>query len=596
MPDLLSVRDLQVSFASPAGPIEAVRGVSFRVRPGGAVALVGESGSGKSVVSQAILGILPAPGQITGGQILYRDPRCDGSSIDLAALDPASRAFRALRGGAIALIFQEPMSALSPLHRIGDQIGEVLRLHRGAGRAEARKLAAEAMRLAGFPAPEAALDAYPFELSGGLRQRAMIAQALAGQPTLLIADEPTTALDVTIQAQILQLLRRLRAELGMALLLITHDLGVVANIADEVVVMQRGRVLESGPAAALFGTPRHPYLKALLDAVPRFADRALPEPAAPAPVLLEAAGLVKSFAGRNATGPVQRAVDTVDLTLRRGECLGLVGESGSGKSTLARLLLRALVPDAGTICFDGQDLATLHGAALHRFRRRAQYVFQDPNGALDPRMSAFDILAEPLIIHRLGQAAERRERVEAIAELVGLDPHWLSRYPHSFSGGQRQRLGIARALVLEPALVICDEPVSALDVRVQAQILDLLGELRARLGLTYLFISHNLAVVAAVADRIAVMCAGRIVELAPRQALFEHPVHPYTQALLAAVPVPDLACRLDFDRICAGTPGDPAGWPPPFTRDGAHRPGPIDLGDGHVIEAAEGSSRAGTIY
>ena len=579
MADLLTVRDLQVSFASPAGPIEALRGISFRVRPGSCVALVGESGSGKSVASQAILGILPEPGRITGGQILYRD---GGEVIDLARLDPNGSGFRRLRGRAIAIIFQEPMSALSPLHRIGDQIGETIRLHRGVARGEVRKLAADMLRLAGFPTPEAALDSYPFELSGGLRQRAMIAQALAGQPALLIADEPTTALDVTLQAQILQLLRRLQGELGMALLLITHDLGVVANLAEEIVVLQRGRVLESGPAEALFADPRHDYLKALLHAVPRMGqDR--PARAVPEAALLEAKGLTKQFTQRHA--PARRVVDSVDLTLHRGECLGLVGESGSGKSTLAKLLMAALEPDAGTIRFAGEDVLALTGPALQGFRRRVQYIFQDPFAALDPRMSAFEILAEPLVIHRLADGPERRRRVEAAAELVGLDPAWLNRFPHSFSGGQRQRLGIARALVLEPELMICDEPVSALDVRVQEQILDLLRDLQARLGLTYLFISHNLAVVDAVADRIAVMCAGRIVELAPRKTLFEAPVHPYTQALLAAIPQADLAARLDFDHICAGTPGDPGSWPYPFTRGAGVTP--IDLGDGHVIEASE---------
>ena len=586
MEDLLQVVDLQVRFETQAGPIEAVRGVSFRVKPGGSVALVGESGSGKSVISQAILGILPVPGRIHGGRILYRDPRRAGAPIDLAALDPDCRAFRGLRGAGLAIIFQEPMSALSPVHRIGDQIGEALRLHRQVGRAESRRLVAELLALAGFPAPDTAVDAYPFELSGGLRQRAMIAQALAGRPCLLLADEPTTALDVTVQAQILQLLDRLRAELGMALLLITHDLGVVANIAEEIVVLRRGRVMESGPAEALFVEPRHPYLKALLHAVPRLGQT---RPAAPeaGPVLLAARGLVKRFTARRGADPARAAVDGVDLELYRGECLGLVGESGSGKSTLAKLLLRALTPESGTVCFAGTAVSGLRGAALHGFRRRAQYVFQDPNGALDPRMSAFEIIAEPLIIHGPGAPGARRARVEQVAALVGLEPGLLGRFPHSFSGGQRQRIGIARALVLEPELLVCDEPVSALDVSIQAQILALLQDLRTRLGLTYLFISHNLAVVDALADRIAVMCAGRIVELAPRRTLFERPVHPYTQALLAAIPLPDPAAKLDFARICAGTPGDPASWPPPFTRDAAHCPGLIDLGAGHLVEALE---------
>jgi peptide/nickel transport system ATP-binding protein len=609
MIDLLDIRDLKVSFATPAGPFEAVRGVSFRVPQGGTVALVGESGSGKSVVSQAIMGILPAAGSITGGQILFADPKAS-RPVDIAALDRNGPALREIRGGSISIIFQEPMTSLSPLHTVGDQISEALLLHRKTTKAAALDLTAEMLRLVGFKDPRKALATYPFELSGGLRQRAMIAMALVCRPALLIADEPTTALDVTIQAQILKLIQDLQAELGMALLIITHDLGVVANVAEEVVVMYRGRIVEQGTARDLFTDPRHPYLKALLAAVPRFdmgpGDRLVPireippisetkylapraivqaEGAAP---LLTISGLTKSYATRKGGEPV-KAVDGISLQIETGECLGLVGESGCGKTTLSKMLLRAVTPDAGQVLFrDGDteiDVLALEGKDLTRFRRRVQYVFQDPFSALNPRMNVFDILAEPLLVHGIGDAAERRARVEELVQLVGLDRNQLKRYPHSFSGGQRQRIGIARALALNPDLLICDEPVSALDVSIQAQVLNLLKDLQQRLGLTYLFVSHNLAVVDYVADRIAVMCAGRIVELAPRRTLFREPRHPYTKALLAAVPTPDLDRKLDFDALMGGKASNPAAWPLPYTRDETHHPVPVDLGGGHWVDA-----------
>jgi peptide/nickel transport system ATP-binding protein len=611
MPDLLQVRDLKVSFATPAGPFEAVRGVSFRVPQGGTVALVGESGSGKSVVSQAIMGILPPAGNITAGQILFADPKAPGP-IDIAALDRDGPALRAIRGGSISIIFQEPMTSLSPLHTVGDQISEALLLHRETTRKAALDLTAEMLRLVGFKNPQKALSTYPFELSGGLRQRAMIAMALVCRPSLLIADEPTTALDVTIQAQILKLIQDLQAELGMALLIITHDLGVVANVAEEVVVMYRGKIVEQGTARDLFTDPRHPYLKALLAAVPRFdmgpEDRLVPIREIPpisetrflsgramahadnAPPLLTIDGLTKSYATRRGGEPV-KAVDGINLQVETGECLGLVGESGCGKTTLSKMLLRAITPDAGAVTFrDGDqeiDVLALEGEGLTKFRRRVQYVFQDPFSALNPRMNVFDILAEPLVVHGIGDAAERRARVEELVQLVGLDRNQLKRYPHSFSGGQRQRIGIARALALNPDLLICDEPVSALDVSIQAQVLNLLKDLQSRLGLTYLFVSHNLAVVDYVADRIAVMCAGRIVELAPRRTLFRAPQHPYTKALLAAVPTPDLNHKLDFDALMGGKASNPAAWPLPYTRDETHNPAPVDLGGGHWVEALE---------
>jgi peptide/nickel transport system ATP-binding protein len=447
-----------------------------------------------------------------------------------------------------------------------------------------------------------------------LRQRAMIAMALICRPALLIADEPTTALDVTIQAQILKLIKDLQAELGMALLIITHDLGVVANMAEEVVVMYHGKVMESGTLDDIFRDPTHPYLQALLRAVPRFHMgqderlvplREIPPPsgrmiAAPPPwpegadaagPLLKVSDLSKRFRIRKATGSggVILAVDDVNFEIRRGECLGLVGESGCGKTTLSKMIMRALSPDSGKILFNDRgkivDVLALEGERLTKFRPHVQFIFQDPFSSLNPRMTVFDILSEPLLIHGIGDAHERAEVVKELMQLVGLNAQFLKRYPHSFSGGQRQRIGIARALALKPDLLICDEPVSALDVSIQAQVLNLLKDLQAKLGLTYLFISHNLAVVDYIADRIMVMCAGRIVEMAPAALLFRNPLHPYTKALLAAVPEPNPDYRLSFDKLMEGKASQPAAWPAPFTINEAHRPGLIDIGDGHFVRA-----------
>ena len=436
MTDLLSVRDLHVEFRVAEGLIRAVRGISFRVRPGGTVALVGESGSGKSVVAQTIMGILPRPAHITRGEILFADPRLPGT-VDIAKLPPESRAMRAIRGGNISIIFQEPMTSLSPLHTVGNQVGEAVMLHRDVGTAEARELTRDMLRLVGFPDPARALDTYPFELSGGLRQRAMIAMALICRPSLLIADEPTTALDVTIQAQILKLIRDLQGELGMAVLMITHDLGVVANVAEEVVVMYRGEVMEAGEMRDIFAEPRHPYLKALLRAVPRFhmhpGERLVPireiksaggkmldatsEPwpagADAAGPLLSVANITKRFETRKSgwfsrkpAGGGVLAVDDVSFEIRRGECLGLVGESGCGKTTLSKILMRALKPDTGAILFNDRgsrvDVLGLDGDDLIKFRRKLQFIFQDPFSSLNPRMTVYDIVAEPLIIHDIG--------------------------------------------------------------------------------------------------------------------------------------------------------------------------------------------------
>jgi peptide/nickel transport system ATP-binding protein len=617
--DLLTIRSLAVSFHVDGGVVDAVRGVSFRVAPGSTVALVGESGSGKSVVSQAIMGILPRSAVIRDGQILFADPNLPGTVTDIAALRRNSRVMQSIRGGRISIIFQEPMTALSPVHTIGDQIGEALHLHRRVGSSEGRELVKDMLRLVGFPDPDRALATYPFELSGGLRQRAMIAMALICRPALLIADEPTTALDVTIQAQILKLMCDLQVELGMALLIITHDLGVVANMADEVVVMYHGKVMECGTLDDIFRTPSHPYLRALLHAVPRFhmapgerlvpireikpatgqmlaAKEPWPDDADEAGPLLAVSRITKSYAvrrkgffGGQSQGVL--AVDNVGFEIARGECLGLVGESGCGKTTLSKIIMRALKPDTGRIVYNDRgslvDILALDDEALMTFRRKIQFIFQDPFSSLNPRMTVYDIISEPLIIHKVGTQQSRAEMVKELMELVGLDPRYLKRYPHSFSGGQRQRIGIARALALKPDFLICDEPVSALDVSIQAQILNLLKDLQAKLSLTYLFISHNLAVVDYIADRIAVMCAGRLVEIAPRELLFRNPMHPYTKALLAAVPEPDPDHPLDFGGLMEGKASNPAAWPPPFTIDANRRPQLMHLGQGHYVRATE---------
>ena len=594
---LLAIRDLRVTFSADEGEVQAVAGVSLDVPANKTVALVGESGSGKTVVSQAVLGILPANARITGGSIWFNDPLRDQGVLDLAAIPQDSPMRRAIRGGRISIIFQEPMSSLSPLHTIGDQIGEALRLHHNVDAASADMKTIDMLRRVGFPAPEQAIQFFPFELSGGLRQRAMIAMALICRPAILIADEPTTALDVTIQAQILKLMKDLQAEFGMSILFISHDLGVVANIADYIVVMYRGRVMERGTCADLLERPQHPYLRALLHAVPRLSTNASERLASlrevdvnanlsreevgaglrrgqGAGTILDVAGLRKVFLTRKAgwfssEGREVVAVDDIGFQVARGETLAIVGESGSGKTTVSKMIMRAVVPDRGKVVFHGADgpvdVLSLDEAALQRFRRHIQYIFQDPFGSLDPRMTVADIVAEPLVIHGVGSEAERAERVKRLLRAVVLDVRHMRRYPHSFSGGQRQRIGIARALALEPEILICDEPVSALDVSVQAQILNLLKDLQKALGLTYLFISHNLAVVKYVAQRIAVMCAGRMVELAPTDQLFANAQHPYTKALLAAVPEPDLDAPLNFAALASGRSSIPSQWPAPFT-------------------------------
>jgi ABC-type glutathione transport system ATPase component len=520
---LLAAETLSIVFEGADSSVRAVDGVSFALFAGRTLGLVGESGSGKSVTALALLGLVPPPGRVASGTVRYR-------GRPLAPSD--AKSWRAVRGRRIAMIFQEPMTSLNPVMSLGDQVAEAYRLHHGATRRQAWDEAVRLLDRVGIrDAPRRARD-YPHQFSGGMRQRAMIAMALAGGPEILLADEPTTALDVTVQAQILDLLRDLQTERRLAILFISHDLGVVADIAHDIAVMKEGRIVEHGPAARVLRTPRDDYTRRLLAALPRLeAENSGKTIRAATPPLLEVENVTLRF-----KGAPRPSVENASLAVGRGETLALVGESGSGKTTLARIAALLYRPDAGTVRFESEAVSHVSDSALDRFRQKVQMVFQDPFGSLDPRMTVGDIVAEPLAIHRLGTRAERRERVAYVLAQVGLEPAHVRRYPHEFSGGQRQRIAIARALVADPALVIADEPVSSLDVTIQARIVDLLIELRERLNLAYLFISHDLGIVSRIAHRVVVMRDGKIIETADKAELFARPKESYTRALLAAVP------------------------------------------------------------
>ena len=529
---LLKVTDLKVEFGPPSAPVAAVDGLGFEIARGETLVLVGESGSGKSLTALAVTRLLPAAARIAGGRVAL-------GGLDLFGLP--ERRLCEVRGKRIGFVFQEPQVALNPVMRVGDQVAEVLHQHLGLRGVALRRRVIEALDAVGIPDPERRARDYPHQYSGGMKQRAMIAIALAGEPELLIADEPTTALDVTLQAQILALLQAEQRRRGMGMLFITHDFGVAWQVADRVAVLQAGRLVESAPRDQFYRAPRHAYSRALFAALPRLERRpAVPSAAASTP-LLEVENLSVRFPVRSGllrrTVDYVRAVDGVSLTLAAGETLAIVGESGSGKTTMARGILRLLPLAGGSVRFRGEDLARLSEAELRRRRRHLQIVFQDSHAAMNPRMLVGDIVQEGMRAQGIGATRQAREaRVAELLREVGLDAAHARRYPHEFSGGQRQRICIARALAVEPALIVCDEPTSALDVSVQAQILDLLRDLQQRLGLAFLFITHNLGVVAQLAHRVAVMHQGVVVESGPVGEVLFAPRHPYTRQLLAAVP------------------------------------------------------------
>ncbi|MGB3817746.1 dipeptide ABC transporter ATP-binding protein [Achromobacter pulmonis] len=566
---VVQVNDLTVRFKTPERVVEAVRNVSFHVDRGETLAIVGESGSGKSVTSLALMRLVEyGGGRIVNGGMQLR--RRNGEVLDL--VNAPDSTLQRVRGADVAMIFQEPMTSLNPSFTAGSQIAEALQLHQGLDASAARAETLRMLERVRIPEARAILDRYPHQLSGGMRQRVMIAMALSCKPQLLIADEPTTALDVTIQAQILQLIRQLQEEMDMGVIFITHDMGVVAEVADRVLVMYRGDKVEEGGSDELFAQPRHAYTRALLSAVPRLgAMHGTDEPApfpllkvedaarqaepTPAPMalpstvrrdngpVLKVRDLTTSFDITGGIfGRVQKrvhAVEKVSFDLYPGETLSLVGESGCGKTTTGRSLLQLVKSKSGSIEFDGQNIGALRGSAMQTLRRHIQFIFQDPFASLDPRMTVGYSIMEPLLIHRVASGAKAEERVRWLMDKCGLAPEMIDRYPHEFSGGQRQRICIARALALNPKVVIADESVSALDVSIQAQIVNLLLDLQRELGVSFLFISHDMAVVERVSHRVAVMYLGQIVEIGPRRAIFENPQHPYTRKLMAAVPIAD---------------------------------------------------------
>ncbi|MGQ5692630.1 dipeptide ABC transporter ATP-binding protein [Rhodococcus erythropolis] len=526
---LLSVTDLQIAY----GAEPAVSGVSFTVGRGEVVAVVGESGSGKSTTAHAILGLLAGSGHVTGGTVEFEGEQIDSYS---------DRAWQRIRGASIGLVPQDPTTSLNPVTRIGDQVAEVLRIHGLADRRKARLDAVEVLERAGIDRPEIRARQYPHELSGGMRQRVLIGIALVANPALIIADEPTSALDVTVQRRILDHLDERIAESGAAVLLITHDLGVAADRADRILVMQGGRIVESGRTADILDNPRHEYTKKLLDSAPSLSsgpvDRPVRQDTSP---LLTLTGITKRFnVGR---GSSITAVNEVSLTVPRGQTVSLVGESGSGKSTTARIAVRLEQADAGTISFDGHDITKVKGSDLRELRRKIQLVYQNPYASLDPKLSVQDIVAEPLRAFKVGGRSQQQSRAAELLDQVALPEQFLSRKPAELSGGQRQRVAIARALALKPDLLVLDEPVSALDVSVQAQILALLDELQRELGLTYLFISHDLAVVRQISDVVGVMQAGRLLEIGTTTEIFDNPRNEYTRTLLDAIPGRDHSTR-----------------------------------------------------
>ena len=570
---LIEVDDLRVYFPLEDETVKAVEGVSWHIDKGETLAVVGESGSGKSVTAMSLMRLTDyAGGKIMSGTANFR--RKNGDTVDLAS--EKQDVMRDIRGNDISMIFQEPMTSLNPVFTVGMQIAEAIILHQGKTEQEALEMALEMLKLVRIPEPEKQLTQYPHQLSGGMRQRVMIAMALSCRPSLLIADEPTTALDVTIQAQILGLIKKLQQDIGMSVMFITHDMGVVAEVADRVVVMLRGEKVEEGPAVEIFHNPQHPYTKALLSAVPKLGSmngRVLPAKFANVDIrraegdevkeqtageelldirdtvrredapLIEVKGLTTRFDIRKglfgtATGRIH-AVEGIDFSLQPGETLALVGESGCGKSTTGRSIIRLEEPTRGSVKFEGQELTKLNAKQMRPYRRQMQMIFQDPFASLNPRMTVGDAIAEPIIVHKLAKGPEARDRVASLLQRVGLEPEHAARYPHEFSGGQRQRLCIARALGLEPQLIIADEAVSALDVSIQAQVINLMMDLQEEFGLSYLFISHDMAVVERVSHRVAVMYLGEIVELGMRGQVFENPQHPYTKKLMSAVPVAD---------------------------------------------------------